>query len=198
MPKPLKNWKEMLDGIEYDSTPDERGSSGVRALVSNEELTHALVYALLLMARRLTCEKEYDLVGYEALRVWSALLYHVQAKCLYGATYDSAERADREFAWNMLPQVKTKVKAIPGLIVGIAEDRDCLLGPGIFDEDRDLTAEEERITAIDMEGCFMPTVHPIHVKFDLDPDDLETLRSIFTDEGEPLPIIPLQRGGTSR
>jgi len=32
MPKPLKNWKEVLDGIEYDSVPDERGSSGVGAV----------------------------------------------------------------------------------------------------------------------------------------------------------------------
>jgi len=192
MPMPLKNWKEALDGIEYDPTVVKSmivdisgvlvlevggqgwktrrlrrsGASGAGGKISDKELGDALFGVLLFMARDLLVEAGYDLE--EEIRVWYALLFYVQAKFLSGATYDLAARADVEIALNLLPQMKAKIEAIPGLIAGIAEDDDCIVGPDLFNYDQ---------------------VMPFGIKLDLDPDELAILRSVFTDEGEPLPII---------
>jgi hypothetical protein len=146
-PKPDPNWREALDGIEYDPTlveitkvriagvigqelgrqgwktmhsaPDERGPGGPVAQVSDEAAREAVKAGLLDMAELLTVEAGYASTFKD--RVYSALLHHVRAKFLSGLSLGLAERADVDFAWKMLRQVKAKVGAIPGLIAGVVE-----------------------------------------------------------------------------
>ena len=146
-PKPLENWKEALDGIEYDPTvveitkvgiagvvgqelggqgwktihsaPDESGPSGAVAQISDEAVREAVKSGLLDMAELLTVEAGYAATFKD--QVYSALLHHVRAKFLNGSSLGLAESAEVDFAWKMLRQVKAKVEAIPGLIAGIVE-----------------------------------------------------------------------------
>ena len=146
-PKPLENWKEALDGIEYDPTvveitkvgiagvvgqelggqgwktihsaPDESGPSGAVVQVSDEAVREAVKLGLLDMAELLTVEAGYAATFKD--QVYSALLHHVRAKFLNGSSLGLAESAEVDFAWKMLRQVKAKVEAIPGLIAGIIE-----------------------------------------------------------------------------
>lgn len=146
-PKPLENWKEALDGIVYDPTaieitkvgiagvvgqelggqgwktihsaPDESGPIGPTTQVSDEAVREAVKEGLLDVAEFLTVE-----AGYAATfkgQVYSALLHHVRAKFLNNSSIGLAERADVNFAWKMLRQVKEKVGALPGLIAGVIE-----------------------------------------------------------------------------
>jgi len=146
--KPLGNWKEVLDGIEYDPTlmeitkvhmkgvvgqelggqgwktvhsaPDAGESPGdAVAQVSNESVREAVKAGLLEMAETLTVEAGYAATFKD--RVYSALLHHVRAKFLNGSSLGLAERVEVDFAWRMLRQVKMKVGAVPGLIAGIIE-----------------------------------------------------------------------------
>lgn len=149
-PKPLENWKEALDSIEYDPTvveitkvgitgvvgqelggqgwktihsaPEVSGPSGVVTTVSDEAAREAVKAGLLEMAEELTVEAGYA-AAYKD-RAYSALLHHVRAKLLNGSSLGLAERAEVDFAWKLLQQVKTKVGAIPGLIAGIIEYDD--------------------------------------------------------------------------
>lgn len=146
-PKPLENWKEALDGIEYDPTvveitkvgiagvvgqelggqgwktihsaPETSGPSDAVAQVPDEAAREAVKAGLLDMAEDLTVE-----AGYAATfkgQIYSALLHHVRAQFLNGSSLGLAERAEVDFAWKMLRQVKVKVGSIPGLIAGIIE-----------------------------------------------------------------------------
>jgi len=147
LPKPLESWKEELDRIEYDPTvieitkvgiagvvgqelggkgwktihsaPDESGPLGAVAQVSDEAVREAVKAGLLDMAELLTVEAGYAATFKD--KVYSALLHHVRAKFLNGSSLGLAERADVDFAWKMLRQVKAKVEAIPGLIAGVIE-----------------------------------------------------------------------------
>ncbi len=146
-PKPLENWKEALDRIEYDPTvveitkvgiagvvgqelggqgwktihsaPDESGPSGVVTQISDEAVREAVKSGLLDMAELLTVEAGYAATFKD--QVYSALLHHVRAKFLNDSSLGLAERAEVDFAWKMLRQVKARVGAIPGLIAGIIE-----------------------------------------------------------------------------
>ncbi len=149
-PKPLENWREALDGIEYDPTvieitkvrmagvvgqelggqgwktilsaPDESSPPGPAAQVSDQAVREAVKAALLDMAEILTVEAGYAATFKD--RVYSALLHHVRARFLNGTSLGLAERTDVDFAWRMLQQVKAKVEAIPGLIAGVIEYDD--------------------------------------------------------------------------
>lgn len=149
-PKPLENWREALDGIEYDPTvveitkvgiagvigqelgrqgwktihsaPDESSPSDPVAKVSDVSVYEAVKAALLDMAELLTVEAGYAATFKD--QVYSALLHHVRAKFLNGFSLGLAERADVDFAWKMLRQVKMKVGAIPGLVAGVIEHGD--------------------------------------------------------------------------
>lgn len=149
-PNPLANWEEALDAIKYDPTmveitkvgiagvvgqelgghgwktihsaPDESGPSGAIAQVSDEAVREAVKAGLLDMAELLTVEAGYAATFKD--QVYSALLHHVRAKFLNGASLGLAERADVDFAWKMLRQVNAKVGAIPGLIAGVIEHGD--------------------------------------------------------------------------
>lgn len=148
-PKPLKNWKEVLDAIEYDSTvaeitkvsitgvvgqelggkgwktvhsaPDESGPAAV-VQVSDEAARDAVKVTLVEMAEVLTITAGYAAAFKD--RVYSALLHHVRAKFLNGSSLGLADRAQVDFAWKMRQQVLTKVGQIPGLVAGIIEDGD--------------------------------------------------------------------------
>jgi len=52
------------------------------------------------------------------------LLHHVRAKFLNGSSLGLADRAEVDFAWKMLRQVKIKVGGTPGLVAGIIEHGD--------------------------------------------------------------------------
>ena len=149
-PKPLENWKDALNAIEYDPTvieitkvgiagvvgqelgghgwktihsaPDETGRSGEVAQLSDEAVRDAVKEGLLEMAEFLTVEAGYAATFKD--RVYSALLHHVRAKFLNGSSLGLAERAEVDFAWKMLRQVKAKVTTIPGLIAGVIEYGD--------------------------------------------------------------------------
>jgi superfamily II DNA or RNA helicase len=149
-PKPLENWKEALNGIKYDPTvveitkvgiagvvaqelvgegwktihsaPADSGPSGLIAQVSDEKVRDAVKAGLLDMAELLTVEAGYA-ATFKHL-VYSALLHHVRAKFLNDSSLGLADRAEVDFAWKMLQQVKAKVGAIPGLVAGVIEDGD--------------------------------------------------------------------------
>ncbi len=149
-PKPLGNWKEALEGIEYDATVVEITKVGIAGVVGQElggkgwKTIHSAPEAsgpdvavaqksdeaaredvkaeLLEMAEALTVEAGYATTFKD--RVYSALLHHVRAKFLNGASLGLAERAEVDFAWKMLRQVKKKVGGFPGLIAGIIEYGD--------------------------------------------------------------------------
>lgn len=148
-PKPLISWKEALDEIEYDPTAieitklgiagvigQELGGKGWKTIhsapeeggpanasqVSDEAARDAVKTTLLDIAEELTI-----MAGYAAFFkdcVYSALLHHVRAKFLNDSSLGLAERAEVDFAWKMLRQVKSKVSAVPGLVAGIIEDGD--------------------------------------------------------------------------
>lgn len=149
-PKPLENWKKILDSVEYDSTAveitkvgmagvigQELGGKGWRTIhsapeaggatvdvpqVSDGSARDAVKERLLEMAETLTIEAGYAATYKD--RVYSALLHHVRARFLDGSSLGLASRKEIEFAWKMLSQVKKRVAAIPGLVAGIIEYGD--------------------------------------------------------------------------
>ncbi len=149
-PTPIENWETALGGIEYDPTAveitklgisgvigQELGGKGWKTIhsapdpgepsipftkVSDQLAREAVKDRLLEMAETLTVEAGYAATFKD--RVYSALLHHVRAKLLNGSSLGLAERAEVDFAWKMLPQVKTKVGVISGLIAGIIEYGD--------------------------------------------------------------------------
>ena len=150
-PKPLENWKEALDGIEYDPTaieitevdiavvvgrelggegwktvhsaPGKEDSQGVPVVISDPELREAVKGGLLQMAEELTVEAGYAVLDNKA-KVYSALRRHACDKFLKGSSIGMAERSEVEFVWKMLPQVRKKVSAMPGLVAGMIEYDD--------------------------------------------------------------------------
>ncbi len=149
-PKPIENWKEALGGIQYDPTvveitklgiagvvgqelggkgwktihsaPDASAQGGAVTQVSDEAVRGAVKEGLLAMAEALTVEAGYAATFKD--RVYSALLHHVRAKFLNGSSLGLADRAEVDFAWKMLRQVKIKVGGTPGLVAGIIEHGD--------------------------------------------------------------------------
>ena len=150
-PPPLGNWKEALDGIEYDPTaieitgvdiagvvrqelgekgwktvhsaPEEEDSKGAPLEISDQALREAVKDGLLQMAEELTVEAGYA-VSFNQGKIHSALRRHACDKFLKGSSIGMAERSEVEFAWKMLAQVKKKVLAMPGLVAGMIEYGD--------------------------------------------------------------------------
>jgi hypothetical protein len=149
-PKPAQNWQDLLGRIEYDPTaveitkvniagvvgqklggkgwksihsaPDSSTLAESKVQISDEAVREAVKSGLLEMAEALTIEAGYAAAFKD--RVYSALLHHVRSKFLNETTIGLAERKEVDYAWKMLRQVKTKVRAIPGLIAGIIEYGD--------------------------------------------------------------------------
>ena len=149
-PQPVQNWREGLDGIEYDSTVaeitkvniagvvgQELGGQGWKTIhsapdpsappetaiqISDEAVRDAVKTGLLEVAELLTVEAGYASAFKD--RVYSALIHHVRQKFLNGSSLGLAERGEVDYAWKMLGQLKTRVGAVPGLIAGIIEYGD--------------------------------------------------------------------------
>lgn len=75
---------------------------------------------LLEIAEELVDEAGYAPILYKD-KVYSALLHHIRAKFLGGKSLGMCGRDELEYAWRMLPQVKERVRSIPGLIGGIVK-----------------------------------------------------------------------------
>lgn len=149
-PKPVENWKEVLAGIQYDPTvveitklgiagvvgqelggkgwktiqsaPETGGPTAAVATVSDDAARDAVKAGLLDIAEELTIEAGCAAAFKD--RVYSALLHHIRAKFLGGASLGLCERPEVDFAWKMLKQVKSKVRGVPGLVAGIIEYGD--------------------------------------------------------------------------
>jgi superfamily II DNA or RNA helicase len=147
-PEPVKNWKEILSGLKYDTTSVEitkveiagvigrelagerwktihsapempNGADASKVEISDETIRDAVKETVLQIAEELTVQAGYA-SGFKS-EAYSALIGHVREKFLNGMSLGLAERSDLIFAWKMLPQVKSNVSAIPGLIAGIIE-----------------------------------------------------------------------------
>lgn len=149
-PQPIEDWISALDRIQYDPTVvaitkvgitgvvgQELGAKGWKTIqsapdamappegaivVSDGNVRDAVKTGLLEIAEELTVDAGYA-AGFKD-RVYGALIQHVRRKFLDGSSLGLAERGDVDFAWKMLPQVRTKVGAVPGLIAGIIEYAD--------------------------------------------------------------------------
>lgn len=149
-PGPIVDWKSVLMAIEYDPTvveitrvgiagvvgqelgkdgwktvlsaPDHAAHDHASAQVSDEAARDAVREALLTMAESLAVDAGYASSFKD--RVYSALLHHLRAKFLRGASLGLARRADIDFARRMLGQMRAKVESTPGLIAGIIEYGD--------------------------------------------------------------------------
>lgn len=147
-PEPVRNWKELLTGIKYDTTAVEitkveivgvigrelagdrwktlhsapempNGADASKVEISDEIMRDAVKEAVLQMAEELTVQAGYA-SGFKS-EVYSALINHIREKFLNGMSLGLAERVDLIFAWKMLSQVKNNIAAVPGLIAGIIE-----------------------------------------------------------------------------
>jgi len=150
-PEPLRNWRETLAALQYNPTVAEITKVNIRAVIGKQlagdrwttihgapdlpegdeaaavEITDAMLRDaikehLLQIAEDLTVEAGYA-SGFKS-EVYSALIAHVRDKFLNGASLGLAESADLAFAWRLLPQVRQKVEATPGLIAGIIKYDD--------------------------------------------------------------------------
>ena len=144
-PAPLEGWIEALAGIDYDpvateitrvdiagvvgrelggegwktvhSAPDGTAPDGSVVEISDDATREAAKDGLLQMAEEMTIAAGYAATFKD--RVYSALLHHIRNKFLGDTSLGLADRSEVEFAWKMLPQVKKKVSAIPGLVAGV-------------------------------------------------------------------------------
>jgi len=149
-PEPLKDWREVLDGIEYDSTvleitkvgitgvisrelggkgwttlhsaPDSPATSDSTIQVSDEAARDTVKSGILEIAETLTIEAGYAATFKD--RVYSASIHHVRRKFLNNSSLGLAERAEVDYAGKMLTHVRKKVTATPGLVAGIIEYGD--------------------------------------------------------------------------
>jgi len=145
-PQPIEAWQSALDAIQYDPTvleitkvgiagvtgqelggkgwktihsaPDP-STPGAAAVVTDESVRDSVKMGMLAIAEELTVEAGYAAAFKE--KVYGALVHHVRKKFLKGNSLGLADRADVDFAWKMLRQMKTKVGAVPGLVAGIIE-----------------------------------------------------------------------------
>lgn len=146
-PPPLENWKEALDSIVYDpnvvsitkigivgvtgqelagmgwktiqAPPETESVDGFKVEISDEAARDAVKESLLEISEMLTITAGYA-TGFKD-QVYSALLHHIRARFLNGTSIGLADRPAIDYAWRMLPQVRDRVGAIPGLVGGIIE-----------------------------------------------------------------------------
>jgi type III restriction enzyme len=146
-PQPLRDWRAVMNAIEYDptvveitkidissvvgqeldgqgwktysSSPGPSSPGGAGVVISDDALRDAVKTAMLSIAESMTVEAGYA-AAYKD-RVYGALVQHVRGRFLNGSSLGLAEHEEVEFAWKMLRQTKAKVEAIPGLVAGIIE-----------------------------------------------------------------------------
>jgi type III restriction enzyme len=147
-PEPLKNWEEVLAGVQYDTTvveitkveitgvvgkelagdrwktvqsaPDlPEGSDEKPVEISDDTIRETIKENVLQMSEELTVEAGYASVFKSQL--YSVLMRHIRNKFLGGESLGLVERKSLMFVWKMLPSVRKKIQGIPGLIGGIIE-----------------------------------------------------------------------------
>lgn len=147
-PEPLKNWREVLEGIAYPSQTIEITAQHITSVdgheltgegwvmrethvpygetapvaVSAEATADAVKDELLEIAERLL-EKAGHSSQFKG-RVYSILLEHVRTKFLDGASLRLAEQHHLEAARRTLPKVEEQVGGVSGLVEGIVKYGD--------------------------------------------------------------------------
>jgi len=149
-PEPLAAWRMHLDLIEYEptvleitgvgitgvtgqelvgsgwktvhSSPETTAWAGAKSASSDADLREMVKSKVLEIAEELTVEAGYANTFKD--RVYSGLMQHVRRKFMRDLSLGLADRADVEYAWKMLPQIKPKVAAVPGLVAGMIDHDD--------------------------------------------------------------------------
>ncbi len=142
--EPLKNWAEVLAGLQYSAEAveitkvsiesvkgRELAGRGWRTLhsapevptgpaieLSDEIIREAIKDLALGYAEQLCVEAGYA-SGFKG-EVYGALMRHMRDKFL-GTSLGLADRQSLMYAWKMLPQVRERVKSVPGLVAGMIE-----------------------------------------------------------------------------
>jgi superfamily II DNA or RNA helicase len=145
--EPIQNWEEVLAALEYDSTtveitgvrieavigkelagagwktihsaPDVPPSSGEPPVeLPDDTIRDAIKSTVLQDAEELAIQAGYA-SGFKS-EVYSALMHHIRDRFM-GTSLGLADRKALVYAWKMLPQVRKKIAAIPGLVAGIIE-----------------------------------------------------------------------------
>ena len=144
-PEPLKNWREVLEGIAYPAetvtiTNQEIGSIESTELTSRgwsvreaaaeyladgnvdvdrEDLEAAIKQELLDMS-----DKLLEYAGFSMQfkgQIYGILLGHMRTKFLDGTSLGLAERHHLDAAWRVLPQVEERIKTTAGLVEGMVK-----------------------------------------------------------------------------
>ena len=147
-PEPLKNWREVLEGLAYPvetvTITDQQITSiesteltnkgwsireaateykaGGSVEVDREDLEAGIKQELLDMADRLL---EY--AGFSIQfkgQIYGILLGHVRTKFLDGMSLGLAERRHLDTTWRVLPEVEERIKGTAGLIEGMVKHGD--------------------------------------------------------------------------
>jgi superfamily II DNA or RNA helicase len=142
--EPLKNWAEVLAALEYTgeaieitrvdieavtgrelagtrwrtlhSAPDAPGGPPVE--LADDSIREGIKSSVLEYAEEMCVEAGYA-AGFKG-EVYGALMHHVRDKFL-GASLGLADQQGLRYAWKMLPQVREKVRSVPGLVAGMVE-----------------------------------------------------------------------------
>ena len=147
--EPLKNWREILEGIAYqtetvaitdqtitgverreltgegwltlESAPQD-AAHAVSIPTDPDELADAVKDALMIMSETLL-ERAGHTAHFKG-KIYAILLNHVRVKFLDGASLGLADVPRLEYAWRMLPAVESQIAATPGLVQGMVKHGD--------------------------------------------------------------------------
>lgn len=142
--EPLENWAEVLAGLQYSGeaveitrvdiesvkgrelagagwstlhgAPD--APTGPTVELPDETIREAIKSLALEYAEQLCVEAGYA-AGFKG-DVYGVLMRHMRDKFL-GTSLGLADRQSLMYGWKMLPQVREKVKSVPGLVAGMIE-----------------------------------------------------------------------------
>ena len=144
-PEPLKNWFEILEGLEYPSEtveitdqeitgveeteltgegwktrealPEYKAGSNIE--LSKDQMVEGIKEELLKIADRLL-----EHAGFTAQfkgDIYGILLEHVRMKFLDGSSLGMSDTRHLETTYRMLPKVEEKIKGVPGLVEGMVK-----------------------------------------------------------------------------
>ncbi len=114
-------WHKLHSALE--DTLREKGEPYVTA-ITDDELRDLIRTRLLEMAEELLLEAGCATLYKD--RMYQVLVEHVRHKFLSdpNCSLGLAERAELEYIWKMLPQVKQKIASLPGLVKGVVHYGD--------------------------------------------------------------------------
>ena len=147
-PEPLKNWREVLEGIAYPVETVTITNQEIRSIegteltskgwsireaaaeyltggnvdIDREDLEAGIKQELLDMADRLLEHAGFSMQfkGH----IYGILLGHMRTKFLDGMSLGLAERHHLDAAWQVLPQVEERIKTTAGLVEGMVKYGD--------------------------------------------------------------------------